>query len=184
MSGMLGKDRLGGLGALGIDRSARNAGEHDDVALAAELLHQPLSRHAAGFGLVDVDVIGAFLGDLGVIGEDQNALVAGVLDDAVQRGRRDREDHDGVGALLHHGVDLLDLALGVRTGDLDLEVDLVDHALVGRHGLDHVGGFGLPVVADVAHAQEYLVFLLSFCRTEGEAARPASMPRRRRGSIS
>jgi len=49
------------------------------------------------------------------------------------------------------------LALGIRTGDLDLEIDLVGHALMGRHGLDHVGRLRLPVVADVAHAQEDLV---------------------------
>ena len=28
--------------------------------------------------------------------------------------------------------------------------------LVRGHGLDHVGGLGLPVIADVAHAQENL----------------------------
>jgi hypothetical protein len=56
-------------------------------------------------------------------------------------------------------VDLLDLALGIGAGDLDLQVHLVAHALVRRHGLDHVGRLGLPVVADVAHGEIDLVGL-------------------------
>jgi hypothetical protein len=57
-------------------------------------------------------------------------------------------------------VDLLNLALGVRAGHLDLQVNLVSEILVRRHGLNHVGGFGLPIVADVAHRQEDLEFLV------------------------
>ncbi len=41
----------------------------------------------------------------------------------------------------------------VGAGHLNLEIDFVDHALVRRHGLDHIGGLSLPVVADIAHAQ-------------------------------
>ena len=157
MSGYLAKTSFAALVRWRIDRGPGNAGEDDDVALAVQLLGQPFGRHAAGFVLVDMDVVGAGFGDLGVIGEDHHALVAGVLDDLVERGRRDREDDDRLGAGLNHGVDLLDLALGIGAGDLDLQVDLVGHALMRRHRLDHVGGLGLPVIADVAHAEEDLV---------------------------
>ena len=78
--GMLGEDLLGRLGAQRVDRGAGHAGDDDDVALAVEPLDQPFGRHAAGLVLVDRDVVGAGLGDLGVVGEDQDALVAGVLD--------------------------------------------------------------------------------------------------------
>ena len=60
---------------------------------------------------------------------------------------------------LDHGVDLLDLALGVGAGDLGLKVDLVAIGSARGHRLDHVGGLGLPVVADVAHAEEDLELL-------------------------
>ena len=111
---MLGEDRLGRRGALRVDRGSRNAGQDHDVALAAELVDQPLSGDPAGLVLIDVRVVGARLGDLGVIGENDNALVAGVLHHLVQRGRRDRIDHDRFRALLDHRVDLLDLPLRVR----------------------------------------------------------------------
>jgi hypothetical protein len=71
------------------------------------------------------------------------------------------EIDDRLGSGLNHRVDLLDLLLGVGTGDLDLEIDLVRQIGMGRHGLDHVAGFGLPVIADIAHAQEDLVLFLS-----------------------
>ena len=101
-----------------------HAGDDDDIALAAELLDQPFGGLASGLFLIDVDIVGARLGDLGVIGEDLDALVAGVLDDLVQGGRRNREDHDRLGAGLHHGVDLLNLPLRVGSGDLHLEATL------------------------------------------------------------
>ena len=41
-------------------------------------------------------------------------------------------DHDRLGAGLHHRVDLLDLALRVGPGDLDLQVDLVGAVTYAR----------------------------------------------------
>ena len=143
-----------------------------------------LASHSAvtrpGFFLVDRHVVGAGLGNLAVIGDDHDALVAGVLDRAVQGGRRNRIDDDRLRALLHHGVDLLDLALRVGAGDLHLQVDLVGEILMRRHGLDHVGGLGLPVVADVAHRQEYLEFLVGgvSARRQGRCWRQSAAPAR------
>ncbi len=93
---------------------------HDDVALAAQLLGQPFGGDPPGLRLVDMHVVGAGLGDLGVIGDDHDVPRAGVLHHLIERGGRDRIDDDGLRALLHHRVDLLDLALRVRPGDLHL----------------------------------------------------------------
>ncbi len=160
MSGYLAKHLLGRLGARRVDRRSGHAGHHHDIALAVELLDQPLGGDATRLLLVDRHVVGAGLRNLAVVSDDHHALVARVLDRAVERRRRDRIDDDRLRALLHHGVDLLDLALRVGAGDLHLQIDLVGEILVRRHRLDHVGGFRLPVVADVAHRQKYLEFLV------------------------
>ena len=154
--GVLGEDLLRRLGPERVHRCSRHAGDQHDLALAVELLHQPLGRDATCLLLIDRDVVGARLGDFRIIGKHQHALVAGILDRGVERIGRDRKDYDGLGAGLHHGIDLLDLALRIRAGDLDFEVDLVAHALVAGHRLDHVGGLGLPVIADITHRQEDL----------------------------
>ncbi len=168
--GRFGEHFLRRLGPQGVDRRARHAGDGDDVALPVQLLDQPLGRHAACLFLVDGNVVGARLRDFRIVGDDHHALVARILHGRVQRRRRDRIDDDGLGTLLHHRVDLLDLALGVRPGDLDLQVDLVGKVLMGRHGLDHVGRLGLPVIADVAHRQEDLELLLGGVRAAEKAS--------------
>ena len=130
--GILGEDLLRRLGAERVHRCSRHAGDQHDVALAVELLDQPFGRDATCLLLIDRDVVGAGLGDLRIIGKDHHALVAGILDRGVERIGRDRKDHDGLGAGLHHGIDLLDLALRIRAGDLDFEVDLVGACSCGR----------------------------------------------------
>src|SRR4051794_15786603 len=180
-AGVLGEHLLGGGRARGVDRGPRDAGDDHDVALAAELVDQPLPGLPPGLVLVDGRVVGAGLGDDRVVGEDQRALGAGGLDHLVERRGRDRVDDDGLGTGLDHRVDLLDLALRVRARDLDLQVDLVGHVLRRRHGLDHVGRLGLPVVADVAHRQEDLVLAgrLGAARRAGDPGRAAHGEQRR-----
>ena len=39
-----------------------------------------------------------------------------------------------------------------------------------RHGLDHIGGLRLPVIADIAHAQKYLMLLGGFRRLRRDQA--------------
>jgi hypothetical protein len=65
---------------------------------------------------------------------------------------------------------MLNLALGVGASHLDLQVDLVGEILVRSHSLDHVGGLGLPVVADVAHRQENLELLVGGVGGPGQEA--------------
>ena len=85
-AGVLGEDFLGRLGAQRIDRDAGNAGDHDDVALAVEFVGQPFGGHASSFFLVNADVVGAWLADRAVVGNDHHAFVAGVFDGCIQRG--------------------------------------------------------------------------------------------------
>src|SRR6202023_225478 len=100
----------------GVDRRARNARDDDNIALSAELVDEPLRGLTAGGGLIDGGVVSAGFGDDRVIGKNEDALVAGALNHLVQGSGRDRIDDDGVGSGLNHSVDLLDLALRVRTG--------------------------------------------------------------------
>ena len=151
--------RLRGFGALGIDRGAGHAGDDDDVALAVQRLDQPFGGNAAGVELVDMDVVGARLGDLGIIGDDHDVPRAGASHHLVERGRRDRIDDDGLRALLHHRIDLLDLALRIGPRDLHLEAHLVAIVLRGGHGLHHVRRLRLPVIPDIAHGKEDLELL-------------------------
>jgi len=120
MSGYFAKTFFRGLRPQGVHRRARNPGDHHDIALALESLGEPLCGDAAGLFLIDRDIVGARLRDLAVVGDDHDALVAGILDGAVERGRGDRVDDDRFGALLDHRIELLDLSLRVRPGDLDL----------------------------------------------------------------
>ena len=138
-----------------------------DVALAAQLVDQPLRRDPAGLLLIDMRVVGARLGDLGVISENDHALVAGVLHHLIERRRRDRINHDRLRALLDHRIDLLDLPLRVGSSDLHGQVHLVAKRCVVGHGLDHVRRLGLPVIADIAHAEEDFELVRSLCGDPG-----------------
>ena len=159
MSGIFGQHLVRALVAQRVNRGAVDAGDHDDVALAVELLSQPLSGDLAPLVLVDMRVVGAWFLDDAVIGGDHHALVARRLNGFVKRGRRDRIDHDRLRARRHHRVDLLDLLLRVGTGDLNLEVDLVFIFVGCGEGLDHLSRLVLPVVADVAHREVDLVLV-------------------------
>src|SRR5271170_6487454 len=64
---MLGEHFLRGLRAQRIDGSSGHARYSDDIALAVEVLDQPLGSDPAGFFLIDRDVVGAGLADVGVI---------------------------------------------------------------------------------------------------------------------
>src|SRR5690606_41948519 len=88
-------------------------------------LRVPISPSSSFNGPARPDLYTLSLHDALPIYDD--ALGAGVLHRAVQRGRRDRVDDDRLGAGLHHRVDLLDLLLGVGAGDLDLQVRSEEH---------------------------------------------------------
>ena len=100
----------------------------EDLALAAELLDQPLGRRVAPLVRVGVDLGGDLVGvDEAVEVDDGDALGAGIGDDAVRRGRRAGDQHDRVDIGVDHRLDLLDLGVGVALGVGDDQ--FVDQAL-------------------------------------------------------
>ena len=123
------QDRRGALAAVVADRNAGRAVQDEDLALAAQLLDQELGRLLAPCGGIGVDLGGHLVGvDEAVEIDDGDALVAGVGDDAVERGRRAGDQDDGVDIGIDHRLDLLDLRIGValRVGD----DQLVDQTLL------------------------------------------------------
>src|SRR6202035_5130043 len=90
-SGMFGEDFFCRLGAERVDRSSGHAGDSNDIPFTAELFDQPFGRLAPSLFLINVDIVGARFGDLGVIGENLDALIAGALDTLVQGCRWDWE---------------------------------------------------------------------------------------------
>src|ERR1700722_3800837 len=83
-SGMFGEDFFCRLGAERVDRSSGYTGDNNDIPFTAELFDQPFGWFAPSLFLINVDIVGARFGYLGVIGENLDALVAGALDDLVQ----------------------------------------------------------------------------------------------------
>ena len=100
--------------------------------------------HMFGIG---VDLGGDLVGvDQAVEIDDGDALVAGLGDHAVERGRRAGDHDDGVDIGVDHRLDLLDLRVGVALGvgdhelvDEALLLELVDDVLDRALGLLHPG---------------------------------------------
>ena len=143
----------------GVDRGPGHAVGLDDVALAVQRVDQPLGGELARRELVDVHVVGARLGDRAVVGDDDHAAVAGLLDHRIKRGGGDGEGDDRVVARGDHLLHLLDLAVDVgaaragRARDVGVQLHLVVVGRRRRLGCHQVLGLDLPVVADVAHRQ-------------------------------
>ena len=116
-AGIGGERGVGAVAAVVADRDAGRAVEDEDLALAAELLDQPLGGGVAPLVGVGVDLGGDLVGvDEAVEIDDGDALGAGVGDDAGRRGRRAGDQQDGVDIGVDHRLDLLDLGIGVALG--------------------------------------------------------------------
>ena len=129
MPGLGGERSVGALAAIVADRDAGRAVEDNDLALAAELLDQPLGRGVAPLVRVGVDLGRHLVGvDEAVEVDDGDALGAGVGDDARRSSRRAGDEQDRIDVGVDHRLDLLDLGIGVtlRVGD----DELVDEALL------------------------------------------------------
>jgi len=143
--GMSGQHGVCALAAIVADRDAGWAVEHNDVALAAHCLHEPIGRRAAPLQRVGVDLGGDLVGvDEAVEVDDRNALGAGVCDHAAGRRRGTGDQDDRVDVRVDHRPDLLDLgvcvALGVGGNELRNEtllLELVDFLLDRALGLLH-----------------------------------------------
>ena len=144
---------VGALAAIVADRDAGRAVEDQDLALAAELLDQPLGGRVAPLVGIGVDLGGDLVGvDEAVEIDDGDALGAGVGDDAGGRGRRAGDQDDGVDIGVDHRLDLLDLGVGVALGvgddqlvDEALLLQLLDLCLDRALGLLHPGRHRIDV---------------------------------------
>ena len=116
----LGERALEALVAIAVGRGAGGAAHIDDVALAADLLEQPLGAEIGVFFLVVRDDVGRRLGDGLVDGDDDDAGVGRFLERRIDARRIGRVDDDGVDAGADQVADVLELAggVGVAVGDV------------------------------------------------------------------
>ena len=135
-----------------------NAAIDDDAALAAERVGHPLGVDLAELHVVDADVVGAGGGDALIERYDDDALLAGFLDDRIERCVGGGIDHNRVDLVGDHVRDDRDLFLGVGAGIVDGEGRLALQVLrrVGLHEIDH---FDPPFVPDVGIRDGDAVFL-------------------------
>src|SRR5690606_26506663 len=145
--------RLGALAAVVADGDAGRTVQDADLALAAELVGEPLGRARTPFAGIGVDLRRHLVGvDEAVEVDDGDALVAGIRDDAVERVGRAGNDDDGVDIGVDHRLDVLDLRLGVtlrvRDHQVFYEAGLLQLLHFGRDralGLLHPGRHGVDV---------------------------------------
>src|SRR3954451_14593748 len=146
---VLGEGSLEALVAVGVRGRAGGAAHVDDVALAVELLEQPLAAEVAVLLLVVGHEVRAGLRDGLVDRDDGDALVERLLDRRVDGVRADGVDDDRVDALGDEVADVLELAgsVGVpmRHGELadlarggSLRLDRADHLLAPAVALNGV----------------------------------------------
>ncbi len=159
MPGIFLEDVHGAVSVALVDGISWDAAAQENLALAVERVHQRLRRVLSKAGGDVADVISARLGHGRVVHEEQDALVAALLDRPVERGRRDREADDAIGLRVDHALVRRDLSLRVRAGDHLFELDELIVRRRLRERLHDIGRLGLPGVAAVAQAQEYLEFL-------------------------
>src|SRR4051812_38134557 len=179
--GVLLEDGHGALVAVGVDARARDARDHDHVALAVELLDQELRELLAELRLVGVDLQRARLGHDVVERDDEDLALAGLPDHSVEAGRRRGVEDDGVDVLGDQVRDLLRLLAHVVAGVEDAAVDLV---LVRRHrarGLERVGHLDAPLVADVGVREGDLELLAPVTCARRPAALLVVVPAAARG---
>ena len=102
-------------------------------ALGLEMVHERLRNGPADPLIIEGDiVVGRHVGDRTVIGDDLDALAMRLLDQRGGGARVDGVEHDHLGALGDHRVELLLLKRGIGVGVL------VDHR-AGRAELLHLG---------------------------------------------
>src|SRR4029450_3297343 len=154
---VLGHDLLEALVTVGVGRHAVDPAHVQDVALAAELVGQPLRPQAAVGDLVVGGHIGRRLRDRLVDGDDHDLLLGGLLDHRVELLPVRRVHDDGVGALGDEVLEVLDLlGRAAVLGDGD---DLADLAAGQGLGLDRADHLLAPAVAGqgVAHPDDPLL---------------------------
>ena len=109
--------------AVAVDRVARQAAHFEDVAgRLAHLLEQELGRHAAHFLLVLVDLHHLVGVEHVVERHDDDVVLVGEADDAVEAFGRDRVDDDRVVALVDEVLHRAELRGDVGAGRDDLEL--------------------------------------------------------------
>ncbi len=123
-----------------VRRVAGEAFDLDDLALAAQFLSQPASRGLGPFFLVDTDVVHAGDVQFLVDRDDEDALVQGFLQGGVQAAHIAGVHQDGIHALGHQVLQLLNLTGDVRVGAFDYQ-------LVGDAGI-HVFLVGIDQFLD------------------------------------
>ena len=148
MPGLACEDVLGALVAVVVGAGAGDAGHHDHVALALELVDEELGQLLAELHLVGVDGQAALVVDGVVERHDHDAAVAGLLDHAVEAAGRRGVDDDRVDALGDQVGDLLRLGRHVVAGVEDAAVDLLGVRRHGARRLEHVLHLDPPLVAD------------------------------------
>ena len=156
---------------------AADAAHLDDVALAAELLGQPLGAEPAVGDLVVGDDVGLGRGDRLVDGHDDDVAGGGLLDDRVEGLTVGRVDDDRVRTRRDQVADAGDLRAGVAVDVVDEHlVDLPRGEGLSLHRADHLLA---PAVAHEGVADADLVRLL-LRLTAGAGAAAAARHRRRR----
>ena len=150
---------------------AADAAHLDDVALAAEVVDEPLGAEPAVLDLVVGDHVRLGRGDGLVDGHDDDVAGGGLLDDRVQRLTIGRVDDDRVGTRRDQVADAGDLRAGVAVDVVDEHfVDLPRGEGLGLHRADHLLA---PAVTHEGVADADLVRLLLLRRTAGAGAAAA-----------
>src|SRR3984957_2919614 len=99
-----------------VDGISGHAAAEKDLALAVERVHERLRRVLAEARGDVAHVIGARLGHGRVIHEEQDALLATLLDCPIEGARRDGEADDAVGLRVDHALVSGDLSLRIGAG--------------------------------------------------------------------
>ena len=137
--GILGERPLEALVAIAVGRCAGGAAHVDDVALAADLLEQPLRAEIGVFFLVVRDDVGRRLGDRLVDRDDDDAGVRRFLERRIDARRVGRVDDDGVDAGGDQIADVLELAGGVGVAVRDVQrLHLAGGERLRLHRADHL----------------------------------------------
>src|SRR5919199_3988358 len=167
--GVLLPDALRALVPILVHRCSGDPRDHDDVALATELVHEPGGQLLAELELVRVG-LERLLGGHGVVERDDEYVLGGrLLDDAVKPRRRGCVYEDGVDPLGDQVGYLLGLLadLVARVEDRALHLRLERLHLEGR--LELVHHLDAPLVANVGVGELYLELLAA----RGALAAPA-----------
>ena len=139
-------DQAGGrVGRRTVDLQHARAFGH---AGALHVLHQRFRDRLADALIVEGDVVvGRLVGDRAVVGDDLDALRLRQLNEAGGRGGIDRVEHDHLGALRDHRVELLLLqrhvGVGVLVDDRAVGAELLHLGLEARKVVLLVAGRGL-----------------------------------------